>query len=358
MRERYGTGGAVLNWIKSYLTGRSQHVVIDGLLSNVKKLKSGVPQGSVLGPKFFTMYTSPLQDIFGQHGIDNHMFADDTQMYMSLNSGSDLESNISRMESCIEDVREWMANNLLKLNEEKTKVILFGSKHNLKRTDRISLKIGEHTVISSTTVPNLGVIYDSSLAMENQVSTLRRSCYYQLRNKGRIRKYLDDDATKSLIYAFVLLRLDYGNALLYGISDTLSSRLQRVQNLAARIITRTSRYEHITPSLINLHWLPIKSRMIYKILLYTFKAISNQAPSYIGDMLSLYKPERALQSAQTIQLVVPQVKSATYGDRNFVHAAPVLWNQLPPDLQRTETIGAFKTNLKTHLFKAAYTHSA
>ena len=173
MRERYGTGGAVLNWIKSYLTGRSQHVVIDGLLSNVKKLKSGVPQGSVLGPKFFTMYTSPLQDIFGQHGIDNHMFADDTQLYMSLNSGSDLESNISRMESCIEDVREWMANNLLKLNEEKTKVILFGSKHNLKRTDRISLKIGEHTVISSTTVPNLGVIYDSSLAMENQVSTLR-----------------------------------------------------------------------------------------------------------------------------------------------------------------------------------------
>ena len=75
-------------------------------------------------------------------------------------------------------------------------------------------------------------------------------------------------------------------------------------------------------------------------------------------MLSLCKPERALQSAQTIQLVVPQVKSATYGDRNFVHAAPVLWNQLPPDLQRTETIGAFKKNLKTHLFKAAYTHSA
>ena len=130
------------------------------------------------------MYTSPLQDIFCQHGIDHHMFADDTQMYMSLNSGSDLESNISRMESCIEDVREWMANNLLKLNEEKTKVILFGSKHNLKRTDTISLKIGEHTVISSTPVNNLGVIYDSSLAMENQVSTLCRSCYYQLRNIG------------------------------------------------------------------------------------------------------------------------------------------------------------------------------
>ena len=216
-------------------------------------------------------------------------------------------------------------NNLLKLNEEKTKVILFGSKYNLKRTDTISLKTGEHTVISSTPVRNLGVIYYSSLAMENQVSTLCRSCYYQLRNIGRIRKYLDDDATKSLIHAFVLSRLDYGNALLYGISDTLSSRLQRVQNLAARIITRTSRYDHITPSLMYLHWLPIKSRMIYKILLYTFKAISNQVPSYLEDMISLYKPERALRSAQTMQLV-PQVKTATYGDRNFVRAVPVAYS--------------------------------
>lgn len=116
--------------------------------------------------------------------------------------------------------------------------------------------------------------------------------FQSVRNIGRKRSYITDDACKTLVNTLVTSRLDYGNVLLYGINDNILARLQQVQNTAARLITRKCKHDHITPVLVSLHWLPVKYRCHFKILLYTFKAVHNQAPVYLKDLVCEYHPFR------------------------------------------------------------------
>ena len=190
--------------------------------------------------------------------------------------------------------------------------------------------------------------------MEKHVNNLSRSCYYQIRNIGKIRKCLTTDACRTLVQANVTSRLDYANSLLYGLPDTLLCKLQRVQNAAARLITRTQRRDHITPVLVELHWLPVEQRLAYKILLYTFKATKGDAPSYIGDLLEVHQPTRNLRSNARSLLVVPKTRTVTYGDRSFSSAAANLWNDIPESMKNANSIDIFKRQLKTRLFTQAF----
>jgi len=131
-------------------------------------------------------------------------------------------------------------------------------------------------------VRNLGVYLDSSLTMYKQVNAVSRACHYQIRNIGCIRQFITTDACKTLVNSLVTSRLDYGNALLYGIRKLLTAHLQGVQNSAARLITRTRKREHIIPVLKSLHWLPVVYRPLYKLLMYTYKALNSTAPVCIS----------------------------------------------------------------------------
>ena len=148
--------------------------------------------------------------------------------------------------------------------------------------------------------------------------------------------------------------MDYCNSLLYGVTGKLLSKLQKVQNTAARIITRTSKYSHITPILKDLHWLPVECRLKYKLLLHTHRALYGKAPQYITNMVKRYIPGRSLRSQNTTQLEVPKGRTASYGDRCYTRAAPLLWNTLPSQLQNTNKLSSFKSLLKTYLFQQYY----
>ena len=174
------------------------------------------------------------------------------------------------------------------------------------------------------------------------------SAYVHLRNIGHIRKFLTVDATKALVNALVTFRLDYCNALLIGVPNTVLSKLQRVQNTAARIVTRTPRWNHITPVLKDLHWLPVYYRIKFKILTHTFKALSGQSPRYIKELLEVYRPVRDLRSQNSRTLVVPKTRTNQYGNRSFKFAAPNLWNSLPSSIQNATNLDTFKK--KTHFF--------
>lgn len=349
----YGITGRALSWMSSYLCDRHQIVTINGELSKPAVLTYGVPQGSVLGPKSYIMYTKPLGDIIRSHGLGHMFYADDTQIYLSFKPRDSIAQSeaLSRIETCLIDIEMWMHNNMLKLNSDKTEVMLFTSMHNKKHQDGLSINCGDTQIPSASCVRNLGVIFDRSLSMEKHVNAICRSAYAQLRNISHIRKYLTNAATQSMVNGLVTSRLDYCNALLYGLPNTLLDKLQRVQNTAARIITRTSRHSHITPVLKELHWLPIKHRVQYKTLLLVFKALNQQAPIYITNMLKVYHPARKLRSQNSLMLVIPQTKSVTYGQRHFYRAAPFLWNSLPSDIREAQTLSSFKSKLKTYFFR-------
>ena len=168
---------------------------------------------------------------------------------------------------------------------------------------------------------------------------------------GKIRHLLPQKTTEQLTHAFVTSRIDSCNSLRYGLPAALIHKLQRLQNTAARLVTRTRKYCHISPVLRELHWLPVEQRVVFKILLLTYRALHGMAPVYLQDLLVPYTPTRTVRSSSDgLLLSVPRTKCQRFGDRAFSVAAPRLWNNLPHNIRNTPTLNAFKTRLKSYLF--------
>ena len=183
--------------------------------------------------------------------------------------------------------------------------------------------------------------------MTTHITKLCCAAFYHLHNIRRIRKYLSQDAAETLIHSFITSRVDYCNGLLHGLPAYQLQKLQRVQNAAARLIFMERKYGHITPLLHKLHWLPIKYRIQFKILLITFKAIHGLAPSYIVDLICV-KPlntRYSLRSTKGLLLEHPKCKTyVTLGDRAFKAAAPTLWNELPILIRNSKSLNTHLLN--------------
>ena len=192
--------------------------------------------------------------------------------------------------------------------------------------------------------------------MASHITKICASSFYYIYNIRRIRKYLSRKSSEILVHAFITSRLDYCNGLLYGLPDCLLHKLQRVQNACARLIFREQKICHVTPLIYELHWLPIKYRIDFKILLTTFKILNFLAPTYLSSLISLRLPSKynLRNSSDNLLLSYPRFKSkATLGDRSFTCAAPKLWNALAFDIRSASTVSIFKAKLKTHLFRHA-----
>ena len=354
LEHSYGITEDALSWIQSYLTNRTQCVTISNATSSEKTLGFGVPQGSVLGPRKYCMYSKPIGEICQRHSLSYHCYADDTQLYMVIKPNDTWDTIAMQLEACLSDISAWMNANMLKLNQDKTELIIFRPKQKTRSTSDFHLKIGPNTVKASNCVKNLGVWFDNTLCMETQVNAITKSCFFQIRNIGCIRHFITQNACKTLVQSLVTSRLDYGNTLLYGITSNLTHRLQRVQNTAARLVTGTGKHCHITPILKSLHWLPVELRPQYKILTLTYKALNGTCPVYLRDLVTIYQPNRPLRSGTECLITVPRTRTVTYGNRCFSKAAAFLWNSLPANIRQSKTLISFKKNVKTHLFKQAY----
>ena len=186
--------------------------------------------------------------------------------------------------------------------------------------------------------------------MTSHVNFICKKASFGIRKIGSLRKYLDRDSTEMLVHSFITSQLDYCNSLLYGLPDYQTDKIQRIQNSAGRLVTLTKNYEHISPILDDLHWLPVKKRIMFKILLMTYKAVSGTAPLYICELINVKVPTRTLRSNTAPILQRQTIRTVSYGRRSFEHAAPELWNPLPAHIRNAPTIAQFKTALKTHLF--------
>ena len=352
-QESLGITSSALDWCDSYFLDRCQCVNILGNSSIPRPLSSGMPQGSVMGPFGFPSYTGPVGRICEKHGIAYHFYADDTQLYLPFHP-KDKDEARHQLEGCIREIRDWMRRNFLKLNDEKTEFLVMGSSHQLQQLTNTAIWIGDETVTASSSARNIGAIFDDKVSMKEHVQYICKSCYYHLRNIGKVRHCLTQGATETLVHAFIASKLDHMNGLLSGIPDCLLGRLQRIQNNAARIVTKSKRRDHITPVLMRLHWLPVEKRVQYKILLTTFKALHGLAPGYVCDLIRPYQPPRALRSLDLHLLHQPRSRTKTYGDRSFMVCSPYLWNKMPLHLRQQHELESFKTDLKTFLYRQAY----
>ncbi len=357
LESQFGISGTVLNWFRSYLSNRKQRILIGhSTMSDAYNLDCGVPQGSCLGPVLFVLYISSLYDVISTHLPKVHGYADDHQLYISFKPGPDTENEcISAMEACISDVRRWMLLNRLMINDSKTEVMLIGTWQQLAKIRVDGIKVGNETITPVNCVKNLGVHQDQNLRMDKHVAAICSKSFYQLYRLRKLRKFLTPEATQTLVHAFITSNLDYCNALFYGMPQYLFDRLQRVQNAAARIVMLVPKFDHISGVMCDLHWLPVKYRVQFKILLLTFKCQYGLAPSYLRDMICDHVPPRSSRSSNVkFVLKVPRTKRKTLGTRSFSFYAPDLWNSLPMEIRSIDDVDTFKSMVKTHLFKKAY----
>ena len=208
-----------------------------------------------------------------------------------------------------------------------------------------------------TAVKNLGSWFDENMNMGCHINKMCKTLSFHLYNIRRIRKYLSKDSTQTLVHAFITARIDYCNGLPYGLPAAHLNKLQRIQNSAARLVCSLSRFCHITPTLFSLHWLPVCFRIEFKLLILAFKAIHGLAPQYIMDLIHVKQQFGCmmLRSQSELQLLPPRtITKKTLGDRSFMAAAPKLWNRLPSNIRAVNDLNCFKTLLKTHLFRQAF----
>ena len=190
--------------------------------------------------------------------------------------------------------------------------------------------------------------------MSKHISDICRLTFLSLRRIGCIRTYLSEKATSCLVNSIILSRLDFCNSILTGITADQLNRLQLIQNCAARLVLKKRKRDHVTPLLIELHWLPIESRIQFKLAVFAFKHFEKSLPQYLSSVLCTYQPSRSLRSSAEKLLKIPRVNLKTAGERSFHFAASAVWNSLPNSIRSISTLPVFKRHLKTHLFRLAF----
>jgi len=351
----FGISGTVYSWLTSYLTNRCQSVRVGGYSSPSTICTCGVPQGSVLGPLLFNIYTSPVAGISSFHGIQQQQYADDTQLFIAL-SPSSISSDLTKLTNCLASLHSWFCHNGLALNPDKSDSIILGTQQRSRSyRDVTSIDVAGTVVPVTDCVKLLDVTLDSQLTMDKHVSAISRSCFYHIRAIRHIRPSLTDDMAKLVACSLVGSRLDYANSALFGVSQANIIRLQRIQNTLARVVVGPTTYMSAgsAGTLQQLHWLPIEWRIKYKIAVLAFKCQSSLAPAYLSVLLSSYSPLRNLRSSDSNLLTVPSFK-LSFGSRGFRVAAPRTWNSLPAYIRACQSFTGFRRHLKTYYFNCAF----
>ena len=349
LEEEFNVSSDALEMIKSYLTNRSFSVAIKDKIGNPRSLNYGVPQGSVLAPLLYALYTKPMETIAKNHGFEVNIYADDCQIYIKFDKTC--SNTIGRkIEQCIQSIKSWMTKNFLKLNPEKTMMKVF--------TPR-GISLDSNLNLSVTPLPSvkvLGVVLGGEMNFKEFISKKFQTCHYHLRNLRNIKNCLSQETRILLVNNLILSTLDFCNSILINLPACSINPLQKILNKSVRFICDVRLREHITPYLRKLHFLPLKFRIMFKGCLIGFKIIREIAPEYLRDNFKLFQPNllRNLRygvgrDKSMFEITLEEMKNPTV----LIRIA-LTWNDLPLDLRVEQDLETFKTKLKTHYFRAAY----
>ena len=354
LQRHFGICGNVLKWIESYLKGRTFCVRIKNINGKLYMLVYGVPQGTILGPLLFVLYIHDLVLIGEKHNILVELYADDSQWYFSFSPLTERSAAMQNIQICMAEIKEWMSKNCLKVNFDKTDAIFLSNPQNHSLFfNNISCTIqGKHfTNLPKQTVKSLGIVLDSSVSMTNMALECVKTCYFKLSKLNRIRRYLPEDIKLTLLTSYVLSRLDYCNALYATCPKAIENKLQRLLNACVRFVVNVPNGSGIKSFSKDLHILPVKFRIMFKLCLLVYKIMYSASPVYLDGMI-IQKLPRSISflrsSLDLTQIELPNNQS-TY---QFLMAK--YWNMLPIHIRCSNTIENFKTQLKTYYFSCAF----
>ena len=345
LERNFNIRGGALKLIKSYFTKRTFCVKINDAMSTPKDLANGVPQGSLLGPVFYVLYTKDIEQIVKYHGLKLQCYADDVQVYISFREDKTNEAE-NKLVDCLKDIKNWMSANFLKLNTDKTQIKIFQHKTSIPP---MLDQLGE---CCSKSVKLLGVNFDQSLKFNDFITTKIRKCNFQLRNLYNIRNSLNTSTRIMLVTTLILSTIDYCNILLLGATNKELRPLQLIINKSLRFIYDVKRRHHITPFYKKSHILPIKYRIKFKACLTAFNIFNNLAPNYLTDDFEKFSPtsNMLLREGTGRDCFMFEIASNEIRSKRLSTLIKKEWNSIPLDLRKCETKVSFKTKLKTYFF--------
>ena len=343
-----GITGVALEWFRSFLTNRTMRVKVNDSYSDIFYLEFGIPQGSVLGPVLFNIYIRSLYKYVENCGFNIKGFADDHQLYVSFTPNFQFHYLSQKINVVLNALTKWTDLFFLKLNPDKTQIIVFGPK-SVKNNIHINgtfIDNDKSCIRFSSIVKNLGVLFDADMTFSAQVKQVVSSVFMNIKNISRIKSFLTTHEKNILMCSFALSKLDYCNCLYYGINSELLKKLQYAQNSAARLIFQRRKFDHVTDIFMELHWLPVQMRIIYKVVLTVHKCLYQTSPMEINNLV-------IFESTRTFNLQIPRCFTS-HGDRAFSVYSAKEWNTLPLYLKTETSTINFKKHLKKHLFDLYY----
>ena len=349
LENEIGVTGQALKWFRSFLKGRFQRVKIGNSYSDFLEVLFGVQQGSVLGPRLFNIYVRPQSKVISKCLFKASAFADDSNALKTFALTFQYNVLNNDVNKCMNDVVSWMNSYFMKINPDKTELLLLYPK-SLEKQVIVKGTIFEQQnrcIRFSNYVKNVGVFLDKNLTLDKHINYIVSHCYKLLKDIGRIRNILTPKHCEMLVHAVISSRLDYCNSLFVNMHKSNVTKLQKVQNAAARLVSRKRRCESVTSTLKELHWLPVESRIVFKVVLIVHKCVWNKCSKNLQEKIR-YKQFNC-RTSDYLLLHAPNVKTK-HGKRSFEFVGPRLWNALPLHIRSEEKTELFKTMVKTMLF--------
>ena len=280
--------------------------------------------------------------------FDIEGYADDHQIYKPFTTLFQVTVLAYDIKKCFGVISDWMVSHFLRLNPDKTKILVIGSPNVLSQIEIHGAVLNCSTCIRfCNEAKNLGVILDNKLKFKSQVNSVVKRCFYVLRMLFKMKRYLNTAQKKTLVFGLILSVLDYSNSIYYGIDQELFNKLQLVQNTAARLIFNSRKFDSASELCLRLHWLPAQERIVFKVLLFVFKCLHDLVPQYLSNLIIPACSERNPYD------LVPKALTS-FGDRAFSIAGPRAWNTLPAEIRSLDKINDFKKALKTYLFNNSH----
>ena len=338
-----------LEWVSSYLKGRHQKVTTNTGESGWSEVFNGVPQGSVLGPLLFTVLVSDISDVIKRGRY--HLYADDTQLYYSCKI-NDVNATIKDINSDLQGISKFSNSNCLKLNAGKSKFIVIGSRHNLKKLKNIQLdpiKIGDNVIERDFEAKNLGIVFDEELNWTRHVNLSIAKAYGKLKHARRFKNFLNESSKLKLTETYILSQLNYGDIILQNLTNLLQNKIQKLQNSCTRYTFGLRKYDHISGFIKGKNILSMKNRRMLHSLTLMYKIQIKKAPNYLCDRITLQDTHGHF-TRNRMNINIPFAKSKIRSMSFFIFICKK-FNELPSAITKNNlSVNTFCIKCRKHLF--------